>query len=353
MNTPDRELMTDEQITKRIITAKKWATIFQTPSTPTGGIDHLGAHAAETLFVSSEFSNDRNAAHLAFCNFIAHFSSSAAQIKRIWNKSILWIPWQLSADKVVWNDEGKVDEYRNSVIEKALVESCPFVDTAVKVDIQWLWDLRLPKGKLVMLDGDPGLSKSMYMLSIAVSVMFGKKFLDGEKPTITGGVVLLSAEDDLRDTIVPRLLAAGAPTGTIPMIHVPSSKPDGTQFSLADINDRFELEHMIAQADAKLVIIDPINSYLGERVDSHNDQKIRQVLAPLSEIANRTGCVIVGLRHVSKGGSGGKAVYRGLGSIGYTAAARVLGYLAIPALVARNGPVLHESLRTSRKTKTR
>jgi AAA domain len=327
MNTPGHELMSDEQIIKRIITAKKWATIFQTPSTPTGGIDHRAAHTNEILFVTSEFSNDRNAAHLAFCNFIAHFSSSAAQVKRIWNKSILWIPWQF-VGQPAWNDEEKHDEYRNSIIEKALVESCPFVDTGVRVDIQWLWDLRLPKGKLVMLDGDPGLSKSMFMLKIAVSVMFGKKFLDGEKPAITGGVVLLSAEDDLRDTIVPRLLAAGAPDGQIPMIHVPSSKPDGTQFSLADINDRYELEHMIAQADAKLVIIDPINSYLGERVDSHNDQKIRQVLAPLSEIANRTGCVIVGLRHVSKGGSGGKAVYRGLGSIGYTAAARVNFFIA-------------------------
>jgi AAA domain len=180
-----------------------------------------------------------------------------------------------------------------------------------------------------MVDGDPGLSKSMSMLRIAVSVMFGKKFLDGAKPTITGGVVLLSAEDDLRDTIVPRLIAAGAPDGqTIPMIHVPSSKTDGTQFSLADLNDRFDLEHMIARADAKPVVIDPINSYLGERVDSHNDQKIRQVRAPLSEIANRTGCVIVGLRHVSKGGAGGKAVYRGLGTIGYTAAARVNFYIA-------------------------
>jgi hypothetical protein len=330
MNTPDRELMTDEQIIKRITTAKKWSTIFQTSDAPTGGLDHVAAHPAEILLVNSEFSSDRNAAHLAFCNFIAHFSSSAAQIRRIWHKSILWIPWQFAGQQEVWNDKDKIDEYRNSIIEKALIESCPpFVDTSVKVDIQWLWESRLPVGKLVMVDGDPGLSKSMSMLRIAVSVMFGKKFLDGAKPTITGGVVLLSAEDDLRDTIVPRLVAAGAPDGqTIPMIHVPSSKTDGTQFSLADLNDRFELEHMIAKADARLVVIDPINSYLGDRVDSHNDQKIRQVLAPLSEIANRTGCVIVGLRHVSKGGAGGKAVYRGLGTIGYTAAARVNFYIA-------------------------
>jgi hypothetical protein len=327
MNNPERELMSDEQIIKRIITAKKWATIFSTSDVTTGEMDH-GARIAELLLVNAEFAGDHNAMRLAFCNFVAHFTTSALQIRRIWHKSILWVPWHL-AGQAIWSDKEKLDEYRNSIIEKALVESCPFVDTSVKVDIQWLWDLRLPKGKLVMLDGDPGLSKSMLMLKIAVSVMFRQKFLDGENPTITGCVVLLSAEDDLRDTIVPRLVAAGAPNGQqIPMIHVPSSKPDGTQFSLADPNDRVELEFMIAKADAKLVVIDPINAYLGEKVDSHNDQKIRQVLAPLSEIANRTGCVIVGLRHVSKGGSGGKAVYRGLGSIGYTAAARVNFFIA-------------------------
>jgi AAA domain len=203
MNNPDRELMTDEQIIKRITTTKKWATVFQTGDLKDGHVTSGERHSAE-FFVSGEFSSDHNAAHLAFCNYIAHFSSSAVQIRRIWNKSILWIPWQFANQQAFWEDPDKIVEYRNSIIEQALVESCPpLVDTSVRIDIQWLWDLRLPNGKLVMLDGDPGLSKSMFMLKIAVSVMFGEKFLDGEKPTITGGVVLLSAEDDLRDTIVP------------------------------------------------------------------------------------------------------------------------------------------------------
>jgi AAA domain len=326
MNTCERELMSDDQIIQRIKNNKKWIKVFDISDVNDRGRDHTGA----SLFVLDGFAGDHAATHSAFCNLVARFTTSTTQMRRIWHKSILWIPWHLSANKSIWDDKDKVEEYRQTVMETAIADSsAPFVDTSVKVDIQWLWDGRLPVGKLVMCDGDPGLSKSMSMLRIAVSVMFGKEFLDGTNPAMTGGVVLLSAEDDLRDTIVPRLVAAGAPNNqTIPMIHVPSGKSDGSQFSLADLNDRFELEYMIAKASAKLVVIDPINSYLGDRVDSHNDQKIRQVLAPLSEIANRTGCTIIGLRHVSKGGTGGKAVYRGLGTIGYTAAARVNFFIA-------------------------
>jgi hypothetical protein len=118
MNTPDRELMSDEQIIKRITTAKKWATIFNTSGAPTGEIDH-GAHAVALLLVNTEFASDHAAAHLAFCNFIAHFTTSAAQIRRIWHKSIFWIPWQF-VGQAIWDDKDKVDEYRNSIIEKAL-----------------------------------------------------------------------------------------------------------------------------------------------------------------------------------------------------------------------------------------
>src|SRR6185437_15141263 len=114
----------------------------------------------------------------------------------------------------------------------------------------------------VLMDGDPGQAKSMFSLAVAVSVMTGRPLLDGARPEATGGVVLLSAEDDLRDTINPRLVAAGAAQGQIPLVHVPSTKPDGGQFSLADANDRFELEYEIARLDAKLVIIDPLNAYL-------------------------------------------------------------------------------------------
>jgi hypothetical protein len=196
------------------------------------------------------------------------------------------------------------------------------IDTREATNITWLFTGRYPAGMLVILDGDPGLSKSMFSLGLTVSVITGKPFLGMIKPETTGGVILLSAEDDLNNTIIPRLLAAGAPLGVIPNLHhIPCTKPGGDRISLADVDTLAALEKLIIDTKARLMVVDPINAYLGDKVDSNNDQKIRQVLGPISEMANRTGCMIFCLRHLNKGG-GGKAIYRGLGSIGYTGQAR-------------------------------
>ena len=228
--------------------------------------------------------------------------------------------------------EMSVEELDHQVAEERTKQAASradgtLVNTSEINDLKWFWPNRFPRGKLVILDGDPGLSKSMFSLRVAISGMFDKPFIDGTRPQVTGGVVLLSAEDDLRDTINPRLRAAGAPVGEIPMVFVPATKRDGTQFSLSDQNDRHDLEEMVKKVNAVLMIIDPLNAYLGEKVDSNNDKEIRRVLGPLSEMANRTGCVILSLRHCNKSG-GGKAIYRGLGSIGYTAAARAQFFMA-------------------------
>lgn len=302
------EFMTDERIIKRLTSTKKWANIFD-----------KGARPQE--FVAQHYKGDDSSADLAFCALVSRYTMNPGQVDRLWRLSMLW------RDK-----SAQRDDYRMATINRAMTTTAstraPLVDTSVKTEVTWLWPQRFPRGKLVLMDGDPGLSKSMFALAVAVSVMTDKPFLDGSKPEATGGVVLLSAEDDLRDTIVPRLVAAGAPDGQrIPLIHIPSTKLDGTQFSLADPDDRLELEMMVAHVDAKLVIIDPLNAYLGDKLDSHNDQKIRQVLGPLSEIANHSGAVVLCLRHLAKSG-GGKAIYRGMGSIGYTAAARANYFVA-------------------------
>jgi hypothetical protein len=302
-----REFLTDERIVNRITDSKKWADIF-----------NPGKKAQE--FTAQHYHGDDSSADMAFCTIIARFTANPGQLERLWRRSILWR--EKSATRA---------DYRLSTINRAMAESqkgeSRLVNTTDVADVSWLWTNRFPRGKLVIIDGDPGQAKSMLSLAVAVSVMTGKPLLDGAKPEVTGGVVLLSAEDDLRDTINPRLVAAGAPQAQIPLLHVPSTKADGGQFSLGDPDDRFKLERMIARIDAKLVIVDPLNAYLGEKVDSHNDQKIRQVLGPLSEIANKTGAVVLCLRHLAKSG-GTKAIYRGMGSIGYTAAARANFFVA-------------------------
>jgi putative DNA primase/helicase len=222
-------------------------------------------------------------------------------------------------DGTVAQFEAMIAAERKSI--RGAVSASP-IDTRNAKSVPWLYTGRFPGGKLTILDGDPGLSKSMFSLGLSVSVLTGKKFLGLIKPETTGGVVLLSAEDDLDDTIIPRLLAAGCPHGVVPnLLHIPCIKSNGLQFSLADPFDREDLKDIIKSIDAKLVVIDPLNAYLGDKADSHNDQKMRQVLGPLSDMANQTGAMILGLRHLNKAG-GGKAIYRGLGSIGYTAAAR-------------------------------
>lgn len=302
-----REFWTDDRIIARITQFKKWTNIFN-------------AESKAEAFVAEHYKGDDSAADLGFCTLVARYTMAPAQIQRLWRESILWR--EKSATRA---------DYRLTTITRALAEVAKRgprpVNTTDVADVAWLWPNRFPRGKLVLIDGDPGQAKSMFSLAVAVSVMTGKPLLDGTKPEITGGVVLLSAEDDLRDTINPRLVAAGAPQGSIPMLHVASTKPDGGQFSLGDASDRDALEMMIARIDAKLVIIDPLNAYLGEKVDSHNDQKIRQVLGPLSEIANKSGVVMLCLRHLAKSG-GTKAMYRGMGSIGYTAAARANFFVA-------------------------
>jgi len=293
----DHEILNDDRILKCISRDKKWEAVF--------GTEEFAAFSAR---------NPKIATPIHFCNFISRYTNSRAQMERILQRSVY------SAFK---NWDASITE----ALEEAAKKRTPLFDTRNRADVIWQWEGYVPLGKLVVIDGDPGLAKSMFALRIAVSTFSGKPFLDGTKPATTGGVVLLSAEDDPVDTIAPRLVAAGAPDGEIPLIFQPPTKEDGEAFNLDDSGDRLELELKIVHVNAKLVIIDPVNAYLGEKVDSHNDQKVRRVLGPLSEIANRTRATILCLRHVTKGG-GTKAIYRGQGSIAYTAAARANFFVA-------------------------
>src|SRR6185312_12262262 len=122
-----------------------------------------------------------------------------------------------------WRDKSaQRADYRHSTINRAITEAHKgkprLVNTTDVTDVAWLWTGRFPRGKIVLMDGDPGQAKSMFSLAVAVSVMTGRPLLDGARPEATGGVVLLSAEDDLRDTINPRLVAAGAAQGQIPLV---------------------------------------------------------------------------------------------------------------------------------------
>lgn len=186
--------------------------------------------------------------------------------------------------------------------------------------IRWLWPQRIAIGKLTMLAGEPGLGKSQLTCWISATVSTAAHWPGNEGTAAIGSVIILSAEDDAADTVRPRLDAAGA---DVTKVYIVSAVriDDGSRRSFNIQADLLLLEQLIKQiGDVRLVIIDPVSSYLG-RVDSHKNAELRAVLEPIGEMASRMGVAVVAVTHLSKGGSGG-ANNRIIGSIAFVAAAR-------------------------------
>jgi hypothetical protein len=187
--------------------------------------------------------------------------------------------------------------------------------------VEWYWPGWYPAGKLVIKDGDPGLGKSIHSCYMAGCFTNRRPFPDGWVLEEPAGVVILNAEDGLADTLVPRLLAAGADMKQVVTLQLP-----GRTFGIPE--DIPVLEQAIRKVGAKYVSIDPLAAYLGSKVDAFKDHDVRRALAPLAELASRTGAVIELTRHLNKR-QDLSAMYRGGGSIGIIGAARV-GILIAP-----------------------
>lgn len=185
--------------------------------------------------------------------------------------------------------------------------------------VEWLWPGRIPKGKVSLIEGDPGTGKSALTIDLAARVSVGKELPD-ETPCQVAGVVLLSAEDGPADTIRPRLDAAGAdPSKVLALTTLCDVENQERMLSVPD--DVPLIERGIERVGAGLVVIDPLVAFLPKNVDANKDQDVRRALAPLAVLAERTGAAVVVVRHLNKG-TGGKALYRGGGSIGIIGAAR-------------------------------
>ena len=170
------------------------------------------------------------------------------------------------------------------------------------------------------MDGDPGLGKTAMTLDLAARVSAGKGFPDGATCE-PAGVVLLSAEDGLADTIRPRLDAAGADVDRVlALATVPDENCHDRLLSIPD--DIPLIEKGIQRVGARLVVVDPLMAFLSGETNSHRDQDVRRALAPLAGLAERTGACVLVVRHLNKAAAN-NPLYRGGGSIGIIGAARM------------------------------
>ncbi|MBI3410296.1 MAG: AAA family ATPase [Planctomycetes bacterium] len=189
------------------------------------------------------------------------------------------------------------------------------------IKVQWLWPGRLPIGYLSIMDGDPGLGKSLVTVDLCARITTGRPFPDGTGSGIGGGkpagVILINAEDRARDTIYARLRAAGA---NLDLVHVWERAASESFLRLPNHVGR--LEEALARTGARYVAIDPIMAFLDSSVNVASDPHVRQALLPLAELADRRRCAINMVRHLSKT-SRRSALYRGLFSIGFVASCRV------------------------------
>jgi hypothetical protein len=188
--------------------------------------------------------------------------------------------------------------------------------------INWAWKNRFAFGKLAVLAGDPGLGKSTILIELAALHSIGGEFPCGEGLAQQCETLILTAEDGLRDTLIPRLIAADA---DLEKIHFLT----GTKAEDSDEESLFDLGRDIAvlrkvfeeNPNIRILIIDPLTAYLGATKAKENSE-VRRVFAPLVKLIEETGVLAIGNNHLNK--SAGKALYRVLDSIAFVAVGRVV-----------------------------
>ena len=167
--------------------------------------------------------------------------------------------------------------------------------------VKWLWSGRVALGKHTCFAGEPGAGKSQLTIDLAARVSMGAALPCGEGVAPQGSVIILSAEDSDSDTIVPRLHAARADLGSVHIVKIVATDDEDGRRGFSLQADLGALERMIEKlGDVRLVIIDPISSYLGRGLDSHRNSDVRGVLEPLSEMAERLGVAVVSVTHFTK-----------------------------------------------------
>ena len=209
--------------------------------------------------------------------------------------------------------------------------SCERTAVLVRADslkpesINWSWRNRFAFGKMAMIAGDPGLGKSTILVEIVAIHSRGRTFPCGEGTAVLCESLILTAEDGLRDTLVPRLLAAEADLTKVHFLTGTKAEGGG-----ADTTAMFDIGKDVAvlrkvfkkNPAIKIFVIDPLTAYLGAGTKAKENTDVRRVLAPIISLAEEFGILLLANNHLNKGA--GKAPYRVLNSIAFVALGRII-----------------------------
>ncbi|RLK36109.1 AAA family ATPase [Cupriavidus plantarum] len=206
-------------------------------------------------------------------------------------------------------------EQRASVLLACAADICP-------TPITWLWPAWIPCGKLTILAGAPGAGKTTLALAIAATVSNGGAWPDGTRSAAIGNVLVWSSEDDPADTLVPRLMAAGADLSRVHFISGVANQ-DGELQPFDPSRDMPLLSQRLHEiGGAALLVVDPIVSAVSG--DAHRVNDVRRNLQGLVDLANAYRCAVVGISHFAKGSKGANPAERVIGSQAFVALARMV-----------------------------
>lgn len=200
-----------------------------------------------------------------------------------------------------------------------------------QTEVDWLWYPYIPFGKLTIIQGNPGEGKTFFAMQLAAACT-NRKFLPQMEPFEPFNMIFQTAEDGLGDTVKPRLLSAEADLEKVLVI-------DDADNPLTLADER--IENAIRENNARLVIIDPLQAFLGANVDMNRANEVRPIFRRLAEVAQSTSCAIVMIGHLNKA-SGSQSTYRGLGSIDITAVVRSLLFIGKVRTDPTTRVIVHE-----------